>query len=472
MSLKYQSLLFFVISFFIFGNLNAQTLIAGWDFQTISTGGTAVLGSPNTPTSFNANFGNGTLYCDGSFGSSVWATTNQLNAFGGTTLNAGAGYSLTTTTPASLALVNSSANGKSIVFKFSMSGYSNLELSYATQRTSQGFTSQEWEYSTDGINWIPLQTITSLPTSFGVQTISNIIALNNVVDAYLRVRLNGATQAAGNNRLDNIQLNAIPSIATPVVSNQTVAATVGSSFSYFISATNSPSSYAATALPSGLVINTITGEISGTPTTASSLLSIPISATNSSGTGNGVLTLSIGQGSQVINFSPIASKVFGDADFLLSATGGNSGNPIIYTSSNTTVASIVSNTVTIQGAGSTVITASQAGNANYFAATNVSQTLDVLQAPQEILFSPLPSKLITDPPFALSAVGGGSGNGIVYSSSNPLVASVSGNIVTIVGAGSTLITASQSGNSNYLPAPDTVQNLVVNLLPQIIMFNA
>ena len=68
--------------------------------------------------------------------------------------------------------------------------------------------------------------------------------------------------------------------------------TVGSAFSYQISATNTPTSYGATGLPSGLTVNTTRGLISGTPAAAGTS-TVNLSASNSAGTGNGTLTLTI-----------------------------------------------------------------------------------------------------------------------------------------------------------------------------------
>jgi sugar lactone lactonase YvrE len=51
---------------------------------------------------------------------------------------------------------------------------------------------------------------------------------------------------------------------------------------------------------------------------------------------------------------------------------------------------------------------------------------------------------------------------IVYSSSNPAVATIVNNRVHIVGAGTTTITANQPGNVNYTAAPAVSQQLVVN----------
>jgi hypothetical protein len=197
----------------------AQTLIAGWDFQTTTTGGTAVLASPNTPKVYNANFGSGAIYLDGTNNSSNWfvgASNSELTAFAGSTINAGPGFSTTTTSPACLALLGgvggTASNGKFAIFSFSMVGYINLSVTYASQKSNTGFNTQIWEYSTDGINWTPLSTVTTVTTSFSLITLPTTGGLNGATTAYLRFSGTGATAAAGNNRLDNIQLNATPGV--------------------------------------------------------------------------------------------------------------------------------------------------------------------------------------------------------------------------------------------------------------------
>jgi hypothetical protein len=189
----------------------AQThadLVAGWDFQTTTNGGTALAANPNTPKQITANFGSGGMFLNGQNGSSDWSANTELSAFGGTALNAGPGFSITTTGAAALALVNQTANGKSAVFRFSMAGFQDLVVSYATQRTGTGFAAQTWAFSTDGTNWTDHQTLTSLPAAFATQTLTTITGLNGAADAYLRLTVTGATGASGNNRLDNIQFNA------------------------------------------------------------------------------------------------------------------------------------------------------------------------------------------------------------------------------------------------------------------------
>lgn len=205
--------------------LVAPVLVAGWDFQTTTSGGTSAAAAPGSPVVYVANVGSGTIYLDGSHGASAWNQTTELNSFSGTAVNAGAGFATSTASPACLALVagtSQSANGKDIVFAFSMTGRKDLVVSYATQRTGTGFNSQLWEYSTDGTTWNPVQTISSVPAAFATTTLNTITGLDNAPTSYLRLTVSGASSAAGNNRLDNIQLNATlnaTAVTTPVITN-------------------------------------------------------------------------------------------------------------------------------------------------------------------------------------------------------------------------------------------------------------
>jgi len=199
--------------------LNFSGFIAGWDFQTTTTGGTKVTAAPDSPLVYTANFGYGTIYLDGSNGSSTWTSSSsnpQVTGFGGTAINTGNGLSTVTGSPACLGLANSTANTKTVAFKFSMTGKKNLSVSYAAQRTSTGFASHKWEISTNGTTWTEVETISSLPSSYEIITLNPITALNNTETAYLRLTVAGATSSTGNNRLDNIQLNALGE-STPAI---------------------------------------------------------------------------------------------------------------------------------------------------------------------------------------------------------------------------------------------------------------
>lgn len=175
------------------------------------------------------------------------------------------------------------------------------------------------------------------------------------------------------------------------------------------------------------------------------------------------------KGNQTITFAQPAAKTFGDAAFSLVATS-SSGLAVTFVSSNTSVATITGSTVTILASGTTDITASQAGNANYNAASNVIQTLTVNKANQTITFNALTPKLVGDAAFDLTATAS-SGLSVTYASSNSAVATVSGNTLTVVGSGTTDITASQAGNANYNAAASVVQPFTVKS-SQTITFEA
>ena len=62
---------------------------------------------------------------------------------------------------------------------------------------------------------------------------------------------------------------------------------------------------------------------------------------------------------------PTQNKTYGDSAFTVGATGGTGTGTVSYTSSNTAVATISGNTVTIVGAGSFTITATKASDDCY-----------------------------------------------------------------------------------------------------------
>jgi ELWxxDGT repeat protein len=170
-------------------------------------------------------------------------------------------------------------------------------------------------------------------------------------------------------------------------------------------------------------------------------------------------TLTVNKGSQTITFSALAPKTFGESAYTLGATS-SSNLAVTYASSNTSVATISGATVTIVGAGTTIITASQAGNSNYNAANDVTQTLTVIKANQAINFNALPVKNQGDVAFALTATSS-FGLSLTYSVvSGP--ATISGSTLTMTGAGTVVVKAGQAGNGNYNAATDVTQSFCVN----------
>jgi len=84
-------------------------------------------------------------------------------------------------------------------------------------------------------------------------------------------------------------------------------------------------------------------------------------------------------GNQTLTFNALPQKQVGNADFDPGATS-SSGLSVNYTSSDTTVVKIVTGKIHIVGPGTSTITALQAGNESYVAAS-MSQTLTVIGVP-------------------------------------------------------------------------------------------
>ena len=85
----------------------------------------------------------------------------------------------------------------------------------------------------------------------------------------------------------------LPTIPAPVITSPgTASGTQSQPFSYQITATNNPTSFSASGLPSGLTVNTTTGLISGTPN-GRGTTTATIRATNPGGSGSKQLTISI-----------------------------------------------------------------------------------------------------------------------------------------------------------------------------------
>jgi gliding motility-associated-like protein len=252
------------------------------------------------------------------------------------------------------------------------------------------------------------------------------------------------------------------------------------------SGTLNPTFAAATTTYTASVTNATTS-ITVTPTRNQANATIKVNTTTvASGTASGNLALNIGdntintvvtaqdgtttktytltvnrpKAAQTVTFASTASKTFGNPDF---AAGGSasSGLTVSYTSSNTGVATVSGSTIHIVGAGSTTITASQAGDANYLAATSVTQTLTVDKASQTITFNALTARTYGNSDFSPGATAT-SGATVTYASDNAAVATIVSNQVHIVGQGTATITASQTGNTNYNAAANVTQSLTVN----------
>ena len=183
----------------------ANAAVVGyWNFNDLTT-------FPSN-LQFGASTGAGVIFADGSNGSSSFTTGGsnpELSSIAGSSLGASNGD------PAGLALkvANSSANGKSIVIRFSMAGFSGLGVQYDVRRVAgtgaAGFDPNVWEWSTDASSWNELATVSVTDaSSFVTKTIAPTSALDGAAVAYLRITFVGASGPNGHNRIDNLTLSA------------------------------------------------------------------------------------------------------------------------------------------------------------------------------------------------------------------------------------------------------------------------
>ena len=168
----------------------------------------------------------------------------------------------------------------------------------------------------------------------------------------------------------------------------------------------------------------------------------------------------------IITFDDL-TKVYGDANFNLTSNSSSTG-AYIYNISNTNVATVTDNNVTIKGSGITTVTVIQAEDSNYNAATS-SMTLTVNKAYPSINFDDL-IKVFGDANFNLATTSSSTG-AYDYSISNTDLASVTGNTVTIIGAGTTIVTVTQAEDSNYSSATASMSLTINKADPGIGNFN-
>ena len=182
----------------------------------------------------------------------------------------------------------------------------------------------------------------------------------------------------------------------------------------------------------------------------------------------GNVSVSIAKANATVTFaSKTANAKLGEAFASQTATTSPAGLTLTYSSSAPGVATVNESTgaVTLVSAGNTTITATFAGNDNYNAATD-SYTISVFKADAVEVELSFASDKITatygDGTVASPTLNNPRQLPLTWSSSNANVATVNATgIITIVGAGQTVISAAFAGDETY-QAKTTSFTLVVN----------
>jgi hypothetical protein len=158
-----------------------------------------------------------------------------------------------------------------------------------------------------------------------------------------------------------------------------------------------------------------------------------------------------------IKFS-IPNHTYGDAPFAVMATS-NSTAAITYTVVSGP-ATISGSTVTLTGAGTVTLQASQAASADYLAGTQQA-TFSVAQKAQSLSFAAPATPINYGAASIMLTATATSGLAVTFKVVSGS-AVLSGSTLTIKGAGTVVVAADQAGNANYRPAVEVSHGIVVN----------
>ncbi len=142
-------------------------------------------------------------------------------------------------------------------------------------------------------------------------------------------------------------------------------------------------------LPAGLTLNSSTGQVSGTPSAASSTTSVTFGVKDANNVApqfgaTSSVNISVAKGAQTVSFTssaPFRGSVGGNT--YTPTASATSGLAVTFTISvgSAAVCTISSGVVSFIGSGTCTIHANQAGNVNYNAATQVLQGVSVVSRP-------------------------------------------------------------------------------------------
>jgi len=181
--------------------------------------------------------------------------------------------------------------------------------------------------------------------------------------------------------------------------------------------------------------------------------SFTISALDSAGVSYGeqAVTITVPKHDQTITVTAPTTATYGDTPITITASS-DSTLPVTLTLVSGP-GSLSGNTLTILGAGTIVVEATQAGDDTYNAATPVDFTIVVNKANQVITVAPVaPASAVYGSTFPVAATGGGSGNTVTITTDGAVCTGSGSGSATITMARSTgtgKVSFNQAGNTNY-----------------------
>ncbi|WP_299437124.1 ExeM/NucH family extracellular endonuclease [uncultured Rhodospira sp.] len=138
-------------------------------------------------------------------------TADNWGSYSGTADNRPSG----TYAGGSLSVVGDDNNGSAFAIRADLSGWEDIEVSWAQRGTSTGFSARTVEVSTDGVTFTEVYSDSgALSSSWTIETADIGALLDDAENAIIRFTVDGASSNSGNNRFDNIQLLGAPLTTT------------------------------------------------------------------------------------------------------------------------------------------------------------------------------------------------------------------------------------------------------------------
>ena len=184
-------------------------VIANWNFndQALPAGG---FGYEVSDFPYAADVGSGSFTIGNFNNSDTAGVYDWVQSFSGTTTGAiggaSSGGSFAFQGAANQGVTN---NGATATFAFDGTGLTDLTIDFARRGTSTGFNNVTVEMFADGSSIGVLDTL-GAATSTWILSSYDISALNGVANAAVVFTFDGASSDTGNNRLDNVTINGVP----------------------------------------------------------------------------------------------------------------------------------------------------------------------------------------------------------------------------------------------------------------------
>ena len=265
---------------------------------------------------------------------------------------------LGTFTPTIRATNSGGLSGSSVI-TFSIESAVPPDVS-STPATASGQTGIDFNYQIVGTNNPSSYSASGLPPGLNQPTATGLINGKPTTVGVFSATVTATNGAGSGSRAVTITI----ALGPPVITTPAAATGgTGLSFSYQILATNNPSTFNATGLPPGVVVNTTTGLISGIPT-AIGVYNATVSAANATATTTLPIRITINSGSPDIT-SPASASGFVGQSFVYQITAANNPTSFAATglppglSANTSSGQI-SGTPTVAGTSKVTVSATNA----------------------------------------------------------------------------------------------------------------